>query len=277
MASTARSISAGALDQRVTAAGGNGEVAQLGTAINSMLADLERAFREREETEQRLRQFLADASHELRTPLTSIRGFAELFRLGSEDIDLPIIMRRIEEESARMRDLVEDLLTLARLDQTRDTVRTRVDLSVLAADACTDAAAVAPGRRITLEAPTPVLVEGDEADLRPAIGNLLTNAVRHTPSGTAIEVTTTSDGGHATVEVRDYGAGLDPDALAHAFDRFWQGDRARTTQGAGLGLAIVAAIAGEHGGTARAANAPDGGAVFTLTFPTAMVLAPVPA
>jgi len=244
-------------------------VGQLGLALNTMLGDIEVAFHEREATERRLRQFLADASHELRTPLTSIQGFAELFRVSGEDarVDLPTILRRIEEESARMKVLVEDLLLLARLDEPRATERAPVDLAVLAADACSDAVAHAPDRPITLDAPEPVVIAGDDDHLRQAIANLVTNAVRHTPAGTRIEVSARLDRGSAVIAVRDHGAGLDPATLDHAFDRFWQADNARVGTGAGLGLAIVASIAGEHGGTATAANAPDGGALFTLRLP----------
>jgi two-component system OmpR family sensor kinase len=275
MAGTARSIRSGDLSQRVSEAGPT-EVGDLGLALNTMLDDIEGAFKERDETEQRLRQFLADASHELRTPLTSIQGFAELFRLSGEaaPVDLPTILRRIEDESSRMRDLVEDLLLLARLDQTRQMERVPVDLTVLAADACSDAVAHAPDRPVTLDAPEPVVVAGDEAHLRQAITNLVTNATRHTPPGTPIDVGAHLDAGTAVVTVRDHGPGLSAEALGHVFDRFWQGDRARSGPGAGLGLSIVAGIASEHSGTVEAANAPGGGAVFTLRLP--LEGAPVP-
>jgi two-component system, OmpR family, sensor kinase len=166
-----------------------------------------------------------------------------------------------------MKTLVEDLLLLARLDQTRPIERVPVDLAVLAADACSDAVAAAPDRPVTLDAPEPVVVLGDRDHLRQAIANLVTNALRHTPPGTPIEVSTGIAGDTATVAVRDHGPGLDDDAPAHVFDRFWQADRARVGKGAGLGLSIVAAIAAEHGGDATAANAPDGGAVFTIRLP----------
>ncbi|HSS10724.1 MAG TPA: HAMP domain-containing sensor histidine kinase [Acidimicrobiales bacterium] len=269
MAGTARSITAGDLSQRVSPSGGPNEVGQLGLALNTMLDDIEGAFQEREATELRLRQFLADASHELRTPLTSIQGFAELFRVSGENarVDLPTILRRIEGESARMKLLVEDLLLLARLDQTRTAERAPVDLAVLAADACSDAVASAPDRNVTLDAPEPVVIAGDQTHLRQAIANLVTNAVRHTPPGSPIEVSARLSNGAARVSVRDHGGGLDPEALTHAFDRFWQADKARVGTGAGLGLAIVSSIATEHGGTATAGNAPGGGAVFTLDLP----------
>jgi two-component system OmpR family sensor kinase len=275
MASATRDITAGDLSRRVEPSDGRTEVGQLGLAMNTMLSEIEQAFDEREATEQRLRQFLADASHELRTPLTSIQGFAELFRLGADhpDLDLPTVMRRIEQESARMRLLVDDLLLLARLDQPRPIRPVTVDLAVLCADACSDARALAPDRPVTLDAPEPVVVRGDRDHLRQAIANLVTNAVRHTPDGAAIEVsarfiTAPAGSAEAVVTVRDHGGGLDADALQHAFDRFWRADSARVGAGSGLGLSIVEGIVREHHGSASAANALDGGAVFTIRLPT---------
>ena len=173
-----------------------------------------------------------------------------------------------------MKTLVEDLLLLARLDQTRPVERVPVDLAVLAADACSDAVAAAPDRPVSLDAPEPVVVQGDRDPLRQAIANLVTNALRHTPPATPIEVGAHVADGYATITVADRGPGLDDDALDHVFDRFWRGDTARVGPGTGLGLSIVAGIAAEHGGTAQAGNAEDGGAVFTLRLP---VDAPAPA
>jgi len=269
MADTAKEIAGGDLAQRVQVGAQGTEVDQLAAAFNTMLDQIQRAFVQRDATEKRLRQFLADASHELRTPLTSIQGFAELFRLGSNDprVSTATIMRRIEEESARMKGLVEDLLLLARLDQVRRSERAPVDLSVLAADACSDAIAADPQRPVTLAAPQPVVVLGDAAHLRQALANLVSNALRHTPAGSAIDVGAGLREGYALIEVRDHGPGLDDDALAHAFDRFWQKDRSRAGIGAGLGLAIVAAVATEHSGDVGAANAPGGGALFSMRLP----------
>jgi two-component system OmpR family sensor kinase len=269
MATSARSITAGDLSQRVAPADDRSEVGELGLALNTMLGDLETSFDERAATEQRLRQFLSDASHELRTPLTSIQGFAELFRLGADQDPekLAISLRRIEEESARMKTLVDDLLLLARLDETRAPERAPVDLAVIAADTCRDAVAVQPDRPVTLDAPEPVVVAGDEDHLRQAVANLVTNAWTHTPEGTAIEVAAAIDDGQATIRVRDHGPGLDDDAVAHAFDRFWQANPARSGGGAGLGLSIVAAVAEEHGGSASASNASGGGACFVMHLP----------
>lgn len=269
IASTASTLTAGELDTRVEPADEHSEVGQLGLALNTMLSKLEDAFHERDATERRLRQFLADASHELRTPLTSIQGFAELFRLGADqdEADMAVTMRRIEQETGRMHILIDDLLLLARLDQTRPIERVLVDLAVLAADACSDAVAADPARQVTLDAPEPVVVSGDSDHLRQAIANLVTNARRHTPPGTPIEVTARIDGGRAVVTVRDHGEGLDDEGVLHAFDRFWQANPSRSASGAGLGLSIVDAIADEHGGTATVANAEDGGALFTLDLP----------
>ena len=188
-------------------------------------------------------------------------------------MNLEVILRRIEEETARMRVLVDDLLLLARLDETRPLERQPVDLSVLAADACSDAVAADPGRPVTLDAPAPIVIQGDRDHLRQAIANLVTNVVRHTPPHTPLEVSAAPSrpGSRcravAVVAVRDHGPGLDAEGLAHAFDRFWQADRARVGHGTGLGLSIVAAIAHEHGGVVAVANAPGGGAVFTLRLP----------
>ena len=266
MAVAAGSIHEGDMSVRVSPSDGRGEVGQLGLALNEMLDNLQGAFAAQKESEAKLRQFLADASHELRTPLTSIQGFAELFRLGvaNEHVDQDVIMRRIEEESKRMRTLVDDLLLLARLDERREIEPTPVDLAVLAADACSDAVAADPDRMITLDAPESVMVDGVQDHLRQAIANLVSNALTHTPAGTAIEVSAEASAGHARVSVRDHGPGLSGEALQHAFDRFWRADPSRVGPKAGLGLSIVAAIAESHHGTATAANHPDGGAIFTI-------------
>jgi two-component system, OmpR family, sensor kinase len=269
MAASARSINAGNLSQRVTPADSRGEVGELGLALNTMLGEIELSFAERDATEKRLRTFLSDVAHELRTPLTSIQGFAELFRLGidSDHVDQGVVARRIEQESGRMKRLVEDLLLLARLDETRAVQRQSVDLAILAADACSDAAATDATRAISLNAPEPVVVQGDRDHLRQALANLVSNALKHTAPGTALEVSVGEADGRATLSVRDHGTGLDPASLAHVFDRFWRADTARAGEGAGLGLSIVSAIAHEHRGTATATNHPQGGAVFTLSLP----------
>jgi two-component system OmpR family sensor kinase len=268
---TAGAIAAGDLSQRVPQQDPRTEVGQLGVALNAMLAQIEQAFTERKESEDRLRRFLADASHELRTPLTSIRGYAELFRRGAgrRREDLSKSMRRIEEESARMGVMVEDLLLLARLDQDRPLEREPVDLAALASDAVQDARALAADRDIAVEASGPVVIQGDEARLRQVAANLLTNAVIHTAPGTPVAVRVTADGNRALMEVADRGPGLSPEVAERAFEPFYRFDpsRDRSTGGAGLGLAIVAAIAKAHGGTVEASPTPGGGATFRVWIP----------
>ncbi len=267
---TAGEIAAGELSRRVSPATAKTEVGRLGLALNAMLDRLERAFAERQASEDRLRQFLADASHELRTPLASIRGYAELFRMGasSDRQGTELAMKRIEEESKRMGVLVEDLLTLARLDEEPQHQRQAVDLSTLARDAVHDARATAPERTIGLRASEPVVVCGDPHQLRQVLGNLMRNALVHTPAGSAIEVAVTQGAGVATVSVRDHGPGLPDTSAEDLFGRFWraEGGRERGKAGAGLGLAIVRAVLEAHDGQISAANAPDGGAIFTVAL-----------
>ena len=271
MQQTANAIAAGDMSARVETTDERTEVGRLGAALNSMLGQIERAFAEREASEERLRRFLADASHELRTPLTSIRGYAEAFRLGpARDPDeLEKAMSRIEDEAARMGVLVDELLTLARLDEVREPVRRPVDLPTVAAAACADARAANADRRIELTAGQRAEVIGDEGQLHQVVANLLRNAVQHTEAGTPIEVSVSASAGEVTLAVRDHGEGLPPGAAEHAFERFWRHERSRRGDdgGAGLGLAIVAAIAASHGGRADARDAPGGGAVFEVVLP----------
>lgn len=287
MVGTAGAIGSGELSARVPEGDERSEVGQLGMALNAMLASIEAAFAERAATESRLRQFLADASHELRTPLTSIRGYAELGRLGSgrpvpaatparaggdppgPPIDPAVALARIEEHARSMSELVDELLLLARLDQTPPAERRPVDLAVVAAEACDDLAALDPTRGVTLDAPEPVVVAGDPTHLRRAVTNLTTNAACHTPAGTPVSVRVRAEGTVASLSVEDRGPGLAVEDLDHAFDRFWQADAARSSGGTGLGLAVVAAVAAEHEGDATAANRAGGGAVFTLRIPLA--------
>jgi two-component system OmpR family sensor kinase len=272
MGHTADAIAGGDLSRRVEPATERTEVGRLGLALNAMLGQIEKAFAERQASENRLRQFLADASHELRTPLSSIRGYAELFRIGAarKPEDTEKAMSRIEDESERMGTLVENLLTLARLDQVPEIARHPVDLTALARDAVDDARAIAPDRRIELTGDDGAIVLGDQSQLRQVLGNLVRNALVHTPAGTPIDVRVRGGAAHTTeLEVRDHGRGLPTDDTGALFERFWRADpgRERGRGGAGLGLSIVAAIVDAHGGSVTAANADGGGAVFTITLP----------
>jgi two-component system OmpR family sensor kinase len=271
MGHTADAIAGGDLSHRVSPADRHSEVGRLGMALNAMLERLEQAFSARTESENRLRRFIADASHELRTPLASIRGYAELFRMGAtrEPGDVARAMSRIEDEAARMGVLVEDLLTLARLDQVADAPHVPVELRTLVRDTVDDARATAPAREITLAADGPMIVSGDAHQLRQVLGNLVRNALVHTPEGTPIQVTAAGTGSEVRVEVRDHGPGLPTEDADAVFERFWRAEpgRERGKGGAGLGLAIVAGIVHAHGGRVEAANAPGGGAAFVVHLP----------
>jgi two-component system OmpR family sensor kinase len=268
---TADGIAAGDLSLRAPVPAARSEVGRLGTAFNSMLEQIQRAFRDRERSTSRLRQFAADASHELRTPLTSIRGFAELYRQGAvrPGPELDRVMSRIEDEAIRMGSMVEDLLHLARLDQGPSTDVRDIDLARVADDAVHDARAIEPDRPIQLESSGPLFVRGDDGQLRQVATNLLSNARTHTPVGTRVLVRTYAEGADAVLEVADEGPGMDAAATARVFDRFWRADPSRTRDhgGAGLGLAIVAAIAAVHDGTADVVSQPGEGAVFRVRLP----------
>jgi two-component system OmpR family sensor kinase len=283
--STARAIAAGDLSRRVPEGDERTEVGRLSTSLNGMLSRIEAAFRAQQASEEqargsehRMRRFVADASHELRTPLTSIRGFAELYRQGAvrSDEDVRRLMERIEAEGARMGLLVEDLLLLARLDQQRPLTFAPVDLAAIAGDAVHDAKAVQPDRPIALhldESLTDVpVVRGDEGRLRQVVGNLVTNALTHTPAGTRVTVTVAEapdDPGVLVLRVADEGPGMDDADAERAFERFYRADasRNRSAGGTGLGLAIVSSLVAAHGGSVGLDTAPGKGAVVTVRLP----------
>ncbi|MBS1679859.1 MAG: HAMP domain-containing histidine kinase [Actinobacteria bacterium] len=271
MGEVAGQIAAGDLSRRVEPDNDRTEVGRLGRSLNAMLVQIEAAFAERAAGERRLRRFLADASHELRTPLASIRGYSELYRIGAarDPAEVERAMARIEAESARMGGLVDDLLTLARVDEVREPAREPLDLRELLEDARDDARAAAPEREISLTPTGPVAIEGDGDALRRVFANLLRNAVVHTPAGSPIEISLETTEAWATVGVRDHGPGLPPGDPNAVFERFWRdsSSRGRDDGGAGLGLAIVAALVSAHGGRVDAANAADGGATFTVHLP----------
>ena len=271
MATAAGAIAAGDLSRRVEPAETRTEVGRLGLALNAMLEQIEQAFEERRRSEEKLRRFVADASHELRTPLTAIRGYAEVFRRGARDDpdDLDTAMRRIEDESQRMGVMVNELLLLARLGEGREPERAPVDLASVVTDAVSDARLLDPGRPIAVEAPDGLTVTGDETHLRQVAANLLANALRHTPAGTPVRVRLRAADGWAELEVADEGPGMDAEHAARVFEPFYRADPSRTreTGGAGLGLAIVAAIVADHGGTVTVDTAPGRGATFRVRLP----------
>jgi signal transduction histidine kinase len=292
---TAQAIAGGDLSRRVPEGDDRTEVGRLSTALNGMLSRIESAFRAQQASEEdargsehRMRRFVADASHELRTPLTSIRGFAELYRQGAirSDDDVRRLMERIEAEGGRMSLLVEDLLLLARLDQQRPLSFTPVDLAAVAGDAVHAAEAVQPERPISLhldESLTDVpVVIGDEGRLRQVVGNLVTNALTHTPPTARVTVTVAEapdDPDVLVLRVADEGPGMDPADAGRAFERFYRADASRTREagGTGLGLAIVSSLVAAHGGSVDLATAPGQGATFSVRLPRSGPPDPPPA
>ena len=283
---TAEAIAAGDLSVRVPPADPRTEVGSLATSFNVMVDRFESAYsaQQRSEveartSESRMRRFVADASHELRTPLTSIRGFAELFRQGAarDPGQLAQVMRRIEDEASRMGLLVEDLLLLARLDQSRPLRQEPVDLLTVAADVVHAAGAVHPTHAVRLDADTgeglPVVV-GDDARLHQVATNLVGNAVTHTPAGTRVDVRVQRRGSEVLLEVADDGPGMESEVAGRVFERFYRADASRTrtgptTTGSGLGLSIVAAIVAAHGGSVDVDTAPGRGSRFAVRLPAA--------
>jgi two-component system, OmpR family, sensor kinase len=275
---TADSIAAGNLDQRVPGADQPTEVGRLARALNVMLERIQQAFDSRlrsesrlKENEQHLRQFVADASHELRTPIAAVSAYAELFERGAAEHsdDLPRIVAGIRTETARMDRLVNDLLTLARLDEGLAMEMAPVELVSLVSESVRTATAVGPEWPVRFWAARPVEVSGDKDRLRQVVDNLLANVRAHTPEGTVTTVRVDQVGDEAVVEVRDDGPGMPADDAHRVFERFYRSDpaRSRTRGGSGLGLSIVAAIVDAHRGTVSASSATGEGMTVTVRLP----------
>lgn len=297
VADTAKQVSALKLDEgdvvlpaRVAAidATPHTEVGQVGHALNTMLDNVEGALQTRQQSETRVRQFVADASHELRTPLASIRGYAELSRREREPIPATVThaISRVESEALRMQGLVEDLLLLARLDSGRPLEREPVDLTLLAMDCVSDAHAAAPTHKWLLDLPDePIEVPGDRSRLHQVLANLLANARIHTPEGStvitrirlegaagqSVERGQGGPGGLVRLTVEDNGPGIPEDLQPKVFERFTRGDdsRQRASGTSGLGLSIVSAVATAHQGRVELVSCPDGTA-FSVLLPTTL-------
>lgn len=287
---TALEISRGDFSKRIMVSQPHTEVGHLGESLNIMLDRLDGSIEEREQTIERMRRFVGDASHELRTPLVSVRGYAELYRMGAlqEEEQVSQAMGRIEKEAIRMTSLVEDLLALARLDERRPLQLTQLPLNQLASDSALDASAGTPDRSITVhEDPSNPTVLGDEHKVRQLMTNLIGNAIQHTPEGSPIEivVSTVPAGDGATdaapgtgtsramsrFEIVDHGEGVPPQIREKIFGRFWRADssRNRETGGSGLGLAIAKSIVEAHHGEVSVHDTPGGGATFRVDLPAA--------
>ena len=270
---TAEAFARGDFSARLPEARSDTEVGRLTSALNQMLARIEESFAARVASEDRLRRFVADASHELRTPLTAIRGFAELHRQGAiqGEEKTSELVRRIEQESIRMSTLVEDLLLLARLDQSREMESEPVDLRTLIEESVASARAAGPDHPITLTLPNDDLfILGDSHRIHQVISNLLANARTHTPAGTPITITASQDERGTTVEIADQGPGLSTEDQARIFERFYRADPSRVRnggEGSGLGLSIVDAVMKAHDGNVSVRSELGKGATFTLFFP----------
>jgi two-component system OmpR family sensor kinase len=269
---TAEAIAGGDLSARLPAAKPDTEVGRLTTSLNTMLSRIEESFEARVNSESKLRRFVADASHELRTPLTAIRGFAELHRQGAVvgEEKTKELVGRIEKESIRMSTLVEDLLLLARLDQSREMAQDPVDLNTLLTEAVASAKAAGPNHPIELSlSSAEVFVLGDSQRIHQVVANLLANARTHTPEGSLIKVSLEQGVAETIISVSDNGPGLSESDQERIFERFFRADpsRARTSgEGSGLGLSIVDAVMKAHGGYVSVQSKLGDGATFKLHF-----------
>ncbi len=281
---TATAIAGGDMGHRVPQYPASTEVGQLGTAFNAMLDEIDRSIAQRDtalaesrQSEERMRQFVADASHELRTPLTAIRGYSELYRQGAiSDPDVSATFSRVEGEAQRMGALVDDLLLLARLDQQRPLERHEVDVLQVASDTVHGAQAASPERTIRLRSVGSAvpLVLGDDARLRQVAANVIGNGVKYSSGDVQVTVDTRSRA-WVLLSVADHGPGIPDDEKERVFERFYRGDPSRTrdaagaVSGAGLGLSIVAAIVAAHGGVAAVRDNDGGGAIVDVWLPAA--------
>lgn len=261
-----------ALTERVQIDEPDTEVGQLGTAFNRMLDNVDEALTARRASEAKVRRFVSDASHELRTPLTAIRGYSELTRRLNMDVsdDVRHALSRIESESIRMTELVEDLLLLARLDEGRDLDVTKLDVAKLLRDAVNDAQVAGPEHTWTVKASRGLSVMADKHRLHQVFTNLLANARTHTPAGTTVSVSATGTENDVVIVVADNGPGIPADIRESLFERFVRADtsRQRATGSTGLGLAIVDGLVRAHKGTISVTSEP-GNTRFTVTLPRA--------
>ncbi len=275
---TAAAVADGDIGQRLLERPGKTEISRINRSLNSMLNSIETAMKSRNQTVDQMRRFVADASHELRTPLVSVRGYAELYRIGAlpEKADVADAMERIEAEAIRMGDLVESLLALARLDESAKSVKEPVDLVSLAQRAAKDASVADNNRTIVvtdlagnpLQDSSEIVINGDSGQLRQVLTNLLANACRFSKPQDSVEIAIGTSGKATVLEVRDHGEGIPEQLRGKVFERFYRADnsRNRETGGSGLGLAIVSTIVAQHGASISALETPGGGATLRVSF-----------
>lgn len=282
---TAEGIDADDLDRRIDVDHPDSEVGRLATVLNSMLDRIQVAVEERDVTvdelrssEARLRRFVGDASHELRTPIAAVSAYAELFERGAKDRpeDLERVLHGISVESARMGELVEDLLLLARLDDGRPLERGPVDLGEVLGEAAEAHRAIGAAWPLALRGEAQLVVSGDRGRIRQVVDNLLGNVRAHTPEGTAVELVLSSTGPNARIAVVDHGPGIAEEDQGKVFERFYRADpsRSRSSGGSGLGLSIVNALVAAHGGSVELAPTSGGGTTITVELPRVPQAAP---
>jgi two-component system OmpR family sensor kinase len=276
---TAAMVAAGDTSQRLVDADKNTEIGRLNGSLNSMLDSIDNAMSSRNKALDQMKRFVADASHELRTPLVTLRGYAELYRIGAlkKKADIDEAMGRIESESIRMTELVENLLALARMDETFELTKTKHDLAQLAALSIRDVGANGSKNEFALvdlagkalAADFALEAAVDASAIRQVLTNLLVNAIKFSDAKDRIEIALAEASGKAVIEVRDHGEGIPKSLRDKVFERFYRADnsRNRETGGSGLGLSIVKTIVTRHGGDVKALETPGGGATFRITLP----------
>lgn len=277
---TAAMVAAGDTSQRLVERDKSTEIGRLNASLNSMLDSVDDAMTSRNNTVDQMRRFVSDASHELRTPLVTLRGYAELYRIGAlkKKADIDEAMQRIESESLRMTELVENLLALARMDESAPLAKQQTNLVELATISARDSAAIGSKNKIVivdldgkkLAKGAEVMAAVDASSMRQVLTNLLVNAAKFSKPKGQIEIALAENSGRVVLEVRDHGEGIPAALREKVFERFFRADnsRNRETGGSGLGLSIVKNIVTRHGGDIKALETPGGGATFRVTLPT---------
>jgi two-component system OmpR family sensor kinase len=277
---TAAMVAAGDTSQRLVERDKSTEIGRLNASLNSMLDSVDDAMTSRNNTVDQMRRFVSDASHELRTPLVTLRGYAELYRIGAlkKKADIDEAMQRIESESLRMTELVENLLALARMDESAPIAKQQTNLVELASISARDSAAIGSKNKIVivdldgkkLAKDAEVMAAVDASSMRQVLTNLLVNAAKFSKPKGQIEIALAENSGRVVLEVRDHGEGIPAALREKVFERFFRADnsRNRETGGSGLGLSIVKNIVTRHGGDIKALETPGGGATFRVTLPT---------
>jgi two-component system OmpR family sensor kinase len=269
---TAEAVQAGKFSSRLLSKHGKTEIGRLNNALNSMLDSIEGAVAGRDKTLEQMRRFVSDASHELRTPLVTVRGYAELYRMGAitKKQDVAEAMQRIESEAVRMTGLVESLLTLTRMDERRNLDLVDTDLAKLA-ELVTKDASVA-NQQVNFRVARlgkDFLAEVDSDRVKQVLTNLVANASRFAPAGSEVSLEIEAAGQNLNIKIIDHGEGIPEPLRTKVFERFYRADssRNRSTGGSGLGLAIAKSIITAHRGEIRAEETPGGGSTFVLEIP----------